>query len=471
MPSQPRVATGVMNEFLGVDVGDRRVDARVGQVVERIAAAPDASFPTQMGGDAELEALYRLLGNERVTADRLLAPHVEKTLARIGDHAVVRVVHDTTQFHFRGDRDGLGLIHADAKGMFGHFALAVAGDDVREPLGVLDVATFINTDVDVHRGKSRAERNKVGASKPRAETKASRWERQALLTANQLPAGVHGIHVMDQEADDFSVFHALAAENVSFVIRATPTRLTKDRDTLASVLALQPTETFRSVPITARTKKQATKQHPARDERTAKLHVRWGAVELSRVEKKLRCGGELSLRAVHVFEPEAPAGEAPIEWMLLTNEPVDSLETATAVVDHYRARWLVEEYFKSLKTGCAFEKRQLCSREALERALALLVPVAWELLRLRHLARNDRERPATDVFTAQQLTLLRVLLNARRYRLATEPNVRDAMLGVAALGGHIKNNGDPGWQVLGRGYQRFLDADEVRTLLERSDQS
>jgi hypothetical protein len=38
--------------------------------------------------------------------------------------------------------------------------------------------------------------------------------------------------------------------------------------------------------------------------------------------------------------------------------------------------------------------------------------------------------------------------------------VRDAMLGVAALGGHIKNNGDPGWQVLGRGFRRFLELEE-----------
>ena len=34
------------------------------------------------------------------------------------------------------------------------------------------------------------------------------------------------------------------------------------------------------------------------------------------------------------------------------------------------------------------------------------------------------------------------------------------MLGIAALGGHIKNNGDPGWLVLGRGFARFLEAEE-----------
>lgn len=35
--------------------------------------------------------------------------------------------------------------------------------------------------------------------------------------------------------------------------------------------------------------------------------------------------------------------------------------------------------------------------------------------------------------------------------LPRSPTAREALLAVAALGGHIKNNGDPGWLVLGRG--------------------
>ena len=35
------------------------------------------------------------------------------------------------------------------------------------------------------------------------------------------------------------------------------------------------------------------------------------------------------------------------------------------------------------------------------------------------------------------------------------------ILGIAAQGGRIKNNGDPGWFVLGRGFTRFAEADAV----------
>lgn len=64
------------------------------------------------------------------------------------------------------------------------------------------------------------------------------------------------------------------------------------------------------------------------------------------------------------------------------------------VVDIYRMRWLIEEYFKALKTGCAIEKRQLESKHALVNALAVLIPIAWRLLRLRALARENASAPA-----------------------------------------------------------------------------
>ena len=158
----------------------------------------------------------------------------------------------------------------------------------------------------------------------------------------------------------------------------------------------------------------------------------------------------------------------PIEWMLVTSDAVQTVEDATAVVDHYRARWLIEDYFKALKTGCAFEKRQLTTFDGLVRALALFVPMAWHLLVLRHLGRADSPRPVTRYLERERLLLLRKLLTRRRYRLPPRPTVREAMLGMAALGGHIANNGPPQWIVLGRGLTRVLDA-EVGWQLARQE--
>ena len=152
--------------------------------------------------------------------------------------------------------------------------------------------------------------------------------------------------------------------------------------------------------------------------------------------------------------------------MLVTSDAVQTVEDATAVVDHSCARWLIEDYFKALKTGCAFEKRQLTTFDGLVRALAIFVPMAWHLLVLRHLGRADSPRPVTRYL--ERLLLLRKLLTRRRYRLPPRPTVREAMLGIAALGGHIPNNGHPRWMVLGRGLTRLLDA-EVGWQLARQE--
>jgi hypothetical protein len=402
--------------------------------------------------------------------EKLLLPHRTSTLARCAGHKTVRLVHDTTELHFSGDREGLGILRESAKGMLAHVTLAVSGDDSREPLGVLNVHTYVRKDVESRRGLTRSEDTQRLVRTPRAEKAKSRWENDALETG-QLLDGVRVVHVMDREANDFDVFLALARANAAFVIRSNGHRHAADGTRFDELLAKQPARAFRTVPIASRPKTRS-RANPVRAERVAKLEVRWGEVTVARKQLGQYQGGEVELFAVHVFEVDAPEKEAPVDWMLLSNLPVSSLEEATDVVDHYRARWIVEEYFKALKTGCAIEQRQLCSRDALERALAIFVPMAWQLLRLRHLARSDVARDASEVLGPEQQSLLRAMLVKRRHVLAAKPTVRDVMLGIAALGGHIKNNGDPGWMVLGRGYERFLEADEVRELLQpSSDQS
>jgi len=160
------------------------------------------------------------------------------------------------------------------------------------------------------------------------------------------------------------------------------------------------------------------------------------------------------MNVVHVHEFNTPEGEEAIEWTLLSSLPVDTEEQVQFIIDCYRRRWLIEEYFKSIKTGCAFEKRQLESAHALLNALGLFIPIAWRLLALRTLARETPDRPASEVVSAQQLQILRV---RGKVKLSPTPTAREAMLAVAAEGGHIKNNGDPGWLVLGRGYEKLLD--------------
>ena len=76
----------------------------------------------------------------------------------------------------------------------------------------------------------------------------------------------------------------------------------------------------------------------------------------------------------------------------MTTEPIDTPEHIAASVDVYIKRWLIEEFFKAIKTGCRYEQRQLKTANALLIDLAIENVIAWRLLlaeRQLHLSFDD----------------------------------------------------------------------------------
>lgn len=145
-------------ELAGAELGDERLNRRLGLLADAVAEAPGAGFPKALD-DAELEAAYRFFGNERVTPEAILAPHLRQSARRAAELSRVLVVHDTTQFEFGGQkkREGLGRLIRPGQGFFGHFSLAVTADGTRRPLGLLNVETVFRLD----QAKPKAQRRKA----------------------------------------------------------------------------------------------------------------------------------------------------------------------------------------------------------------------------------------------------------------------------------------------------------------------
>ena len=99
------------------------------------------------------------------------------------------------------------------------------------------------------------------------------------------------------------------------------------------------------------------------------------------------------------------------------------------------------------------QQRQIQSYEALAVALALLAPIAWRLLLLRSLADSAPFEPAEAALTSLQL---RLLAAKARDPFPPQPTVADACFAVARLGGFLKHNKRPGWQILSRGLEELL---------------
>jgi hypothetical protein len=427
---------------------DERLDQRLATIVGAMARDPSASWPS-VCTDAELEGAYRFFSNVRVTPQAILGPHIERTWQRASTETRVLVVHDSTDFTFRvdGARKGLGRARKSMQTFYGHFSLVLAADGSRRPLGVAAMTNWI-------RG-------------PKLETtEHARWLAQIQSTAQVSDLGPRAIHVCDREADDYYTFHELTVADRRFVIRADTNRWTVDEagvvQKLHTAMARCEAVIERQAHLSRRRPERSpakAKTHPARAPRTAELAVAATQLELLRPAHYARTfpdrahlPSSLPIHVVRVWEPSPPQGCVPVEWFLYTNEPIATPDDLLAIVEHYRARWVIEEYFKALKTGCAYESRQLEDYESLLNALAVSIPIAYEALRVRTLARATPDAPPSTVVTDAQLAVLRA---SGRRTLPEQPNARDVLLAIAALGGHIKYAPDPGWLTIFRGFKKL----------------
>lgn len=159
---------------------------------------------------------------------------------------------------------------------------------------------------------------------------------------------------------------------------------------------------------------------------------------------------------VGVCEAKPPADvKEPLEWILLSSLPAETLEQMKERRDWYACRWLVEQYHDVEKNGCSEEDRRFETAARMTACLALLSVVAVRVLQLRLAVEEQPEVPAEQVATEVEVEVVQRWLNRVGQRLT----VRDFVHAVARLGGFLgrKSDGEPGVRSLWRGYQRLQD--------------
>lgn len=461
-------ARAIVQEFEGARLGDRRLEQRLVATAVALAGSPDSSFPRATRTPAALRGTYRFVNHEHITPDRIISPHREQTRRRAEAAGVMLAIHDTTQLEFNGedDREGLGFVRSENdQGFSLHCALAVAGDGSRRPLGVLAHRTWVRTE-------RKPKRRRGGETFADANRESLRWIEQVREVEDSI-GNLRTIHVMDREADAFPLLQDMTSNDWRFVVRMRQDRAVLDecdeRDGHASeAIAFGAWQVSMAVPISKRAaRKIPQQQRDARNERVAKLAVKTARIRLKApIYMPADRREAVDVHVVHAIEL-GPPDDDPVSWVLLTNEPVATAEQALAVLEIYRTRWLIEEFFKALKTGCAIEKRQLESYDGLANALALFLPIAWQLLLLRNLHRTEASAPAARVLTPTQIDVLRAQLPKL---VPPQPTVDDVLRAVAYLGGHYVKQ-PPGWQSLGHGMERLLDLERGWLLAKHSPAS
>jgi hypothetical protein len=427
-------------------LGDKRLECRAVALAEALAQAPNVGLPNVWSTPAALEAGYRFLRNPRTEFAALMMSCQQATHESALKERSVLVIHDTTDISCpAAEPEEVGFLQTGKPGFYVHHALCVREDTARTPLGIVWSEAWARPQRTLGRKP-----NTAGSTLAREQARESdRWL-EGLTEAQLWTDGCEQVtHVFDSEADSYRVLDHARELGADFVVRMRHDRRL-DEGHLADELARSTVKLRRRVAVSRRKKGAPSSTYEGRKAREVSLAVRTATVEIQ--PPSYMVAEPITVNVVQVLEENPARGNEPVAWVLATSLPLDTRAKIERVIDIYRARWVIEEFHKALKTGCMFEKRQLESFESITTLLALCYPIACELLRVRSRARQP-EIPAVEVFRETQLACLRAHPKARP--LPDNPSAAEVLAVIAGLGGHIKHNGPAGWQTLAAGYMQL----------------
>lgn len=135
------LAPWAVEEMESADLNDKRLNRRLEELLSALGERPTASIPAACGGYADMLAAYRFFDNDKVTFERVLASHCQRTRERVAAQPVVLLVQDTTELDFtRPEQQMEGAGFLDASDRRGGVFASVGGfyarrDAARSVLG------------------------------------------------------------------------------------------------------------------------------------------------------------------------------------------------------------------------------------------------------------------------------------------------------------------------------------------------
>ena len=457
----PRISFGERH-FGGADLGDKRRTERLPQLVNEMVRHPGGSLPQKLPRSEDLEAFYRLCDADDVTHEAVMGPHRECTLQylQMADHFVL-AIHDATELDYSTHTtlvEDLGQIgNGNQRGYLVQNTLVVDPTH-RVVVGLANQILHV---------RPRVRKNEKQVQRRKRESRESLlWLKGTI----DLPQRREVVDVCDRGADTFEFLEHEIKSGRTFVIRSAHDRsivvghapdgekhdLHKYARTLPEIGTLEMAVAQKT--ITKSPKRTGKKTKTIRTKRLARLSIAAAPVLVRAPSSKNGNHGNqpLALWIVRIWETNPPPGEEAVEWLLLTNHPVEGEKDALLIKTWYEWRWTIEELHKAKKTGCGIESLQFHHVDRLKPAIAVLSILALTLLALRDNGRNPElaHRPAREQIDQEYIEVLSLWRHKK-----SRPNWtnQEFYMALARLGGHSgrKSSPPPGWIVLWRGWEKL----------------
>jgi hypothetical protein len=481
---EPRWAA---EEFTDVDLGDKRLNSRLVRICDRFSESPQSPINQACADWAETKAAYRFFQNENVDVGQILAAHRSKTVERVRKHKTVLAIQDTSYLVYTNHRktEGLGKMSLKkgknvdkiySNGLIMHTCLAVTTKGL--PLGVLDQSISART-LNSENERRHTRGRHIQDILPVEEKESYRWLK-SLITTKEAVDQTTVVTVCDREADIYDFFRLSDEIGSPVLVRAKANRTINKESRYAQKGVTKLWDHVRKQPKAGSftieiPKKNKIKHSKARDARTARVSVRFASFIFNPPRNNVKHASQqlpdIDMRAVYVLEPNPPDGEEPVEWMLLTNLPVQSFDEAYEKVLWYCLRWRIEMYFKVLKSGFRVEDCRLGHAERLIRYLTVMSIVAWRLFMITLIARTDPSTPCTKFLADDEWKIVFLKIHKNKKLPKKTPSIGQVVIWIARLGGFLarKRDGFPGTITLWRGWKRLADLTEGWTLASQTD--
>ncbi|MFL9998975.1 IS4 family transposase [Paraburkholderia sediminicola] len=447
-------------ELEGNEFRDARLRKRFGTLLEQLWKGMGQTIPLACQDWASTKAAYRFMDNDRVCEQDILSGHFQATAQRFAAiDGPVLVLQDTTTFSYERERPELigyasntltaatryGSDKASSQcGILMHSSLAVTAQGL--PLGLAAIKFWSRKEFK----DTATRRSKINFTRIPIEKKESfRWIENLRKSTTRLGDPDRCVHIGDRESDIFELFDAASELGTHFLVRTCTNRLAGDGGhTVSEEMSEVRVKGLHHIEF------RDTKGRPHR----ALLEIRYRRLTVWPPVAKQRHYPALRLTVIHATERGEPTDRKRVEWMLLTDLPVNSRVQAIEKIDWYAMRWKIETFHKNLKSGCKAEESQLRTASRLTNLIAIFCILAWRVFWLTEINRSAPETPSEVVLTATEVTLLDQLVKDTA-RAAQAPALSRYLIKLAQLGGYLARANDPppGNKVIWRGMHRLVE--------------
>ena len=444
--------TWCSKELGSVKLGDKRLNRRLLKVAGDLLNYPTEPINAVCNGWSETKAAYRLFDNDKLHEAHLLQAHQAETVKRLEkSNEIVFAIQDTTVLNYthHPKKKGINKINKNpgfekpSTGCFLHNTLLMTESGL--PLGLLDQKIFQHDTGEKTNHKHR----------PITEKQSFRWI-ESLKTTKTLCPQKTIVTVGDRESDIFELFVEAEEENAKVLIRATKDRILIQDGQKHQTLWGH----MRKTPLGGRQTIRLPMRHN-QPERFADLEVRYAEVILKPPQRypgaKEKPLPPVKMQAVWLYEPHPPSDTEPLEWMLITNMPVNSIDAAVKMGNWYKLRWQIECYHRILKSGCKVEECRLETYDRLKKFVRLKSIIAFRLFWLTLVNRVHPEISSDQILEEHEWKALCCHITQNRKPPSQPPTMREAVRMIARLGGFLgrKSDKEPGMTYIWRGWEKL----------------